>query len=119
MIGKRAVDSPSKVNDGVSGTGALRYALHLRFLCPCPKKISTSIQRCKSDPLSAPVRKIMKSEERRFYLYNDLKVVFPQRHSDADEGKVWIVPSISYSLVLMLFPQRALVFLGIWIFLLR
>uniref|UniRef100_A0A7C9AM30 Atos-like conserved domain-containing protein n=1 Tax=Opuntia streptacantha TaxID=393608 RepID=A0A7C9AM30_OPUST len=90
LIGKRAVDSPSKVNDGVSGTGALRYALHLRFLCPCPKKISTSIQRCKSDPLSAPVRKIMKSEERRFYLYNDLKVVFPQRHSDADEGKLHV-----------------------------
>ena len=26
--------------------------------------------------------------ERRFYLYNDLRVVFPQRHSDTDEGKV-------------------------------
>ena len=26
--------------------------------------------------------------ERRFYLYNDLRVVFPQRHSDADEGTV-------------------------------
>ena len=100
MTGKRAVNSPSKVNESVSGTGALRYALHLRFLCPHPKKILTCIQRCKSDPLSAPARKIMKSEERCFYLYNDLKVVFPQRHSDADEGKVWIVPFVSYSLVL-------------------
>ncbi|KAJ8421983.1 hypothetical protein Cgig2_003616 [Carnegiea gigantea] len=110
MTGKRAVNGPSKVHESVSGTGALRYALHLRFLCPHPKKISTCIQRCKSDPLPAPARKIMKSEERRFYLYNDLKVVFPQRHSDADEGKVWIVPFISYSLVL--FPEIGYCFLA-------
>ncbi|KAJ4841750.1 hypothetical protein Tsubulata_003036 [Turnera subulata] len=48
-----------------------------------------TVQRCKSDPLSVPQK--MNSgveEERKFYLYNDLKVVFPQRHSDTDEGKL-------------------------------
>lgn len=27
-------------------------------------------------------------QERSFYLYDDMRVVFPQRHSDSDEGKV-------------------------------
>lgn len=91
VTGKGLVHNPLKVNESANGNGALRYALHLRFLCPHPKKISRSIQRCKSDPLSAPERKkTTKSEERRFYLYSDLKVVFPQRHSDADEGKLHV-----------------------------
>lgn len=78
-----------KVNDSTTGAGALRYALHLRFLCPFPKQSSRSIQRCKSDPLSVPKNKSLDMNgERRFYLYNDLRVVFPQRHSDADEGKL-------------------------------
>ncbi|KAJ4823189.1 hypothetical protein Tsubulata_015136 [Turnera subulata] len=79
----------SKINESNPGSGALRYALHLRFLCPSPKRSSKSVQRCKSDPLSVPQK--MNSgveEERKFYLYNDLKVVFPQRHSDTDEGKL-------------------------------
>lgn len=63
-----------KANDNMAGVGALRYALHLRFLCPYPKKGSKSTD--------------SKGLERRFYLYNDLRVVFPQRHSDVDEGKV-------------------------------
>ena len=46
-----------KVNDSTTGAGALRYALHLRFLCPFPKQSSRSIQRCKSDPLSVPKNK--------------------------------------------------------------
>lgn len=77
---KKSGHGCSKVNE--NSTGALRYALHLRFLCPSSKKSSSSVQRCKSDPVSLP------EGERRFYLYNDLRVVFPQRHSDADEGKV-------------------------------
>ncbi|KAK4781421.1 hypothetical protein SAY86_015523 [Trapa natans] len=63
-----------KANDNIAGVGALRYALHLRFLCPFPKKGSKF--------------KDSKGVGRRFYLYNDLRVVFPQRHSDADEGKL-------------------------------
>ncbi|KAF9622385.1 hypothetical protein IFM89_031188 [Coptis chinensis] len=81
--------SSVKVNENTTGAGVLRYALHLRFLCLHPKKPSRSVQRCKSDPLSAPEKNFMDVErERRFYLYNDLRVVFPQRHSDADEGKL-------------------------------
>ncbi|XP_044493235.1 uncharacterized protein LOC123216744 isoform X2 [Mangifera indica] len=83
----KSVNSPLKVNKSNTGTGVLRYALHLRVLCPHPKRSSRSIQRCKSDPLSAP-----KDSDivRRFYLYNDMKVVFPQRHSDSDEGKLHV-----------------------------
>ncbi|KAK6928573.1 Protein FAM214, C-terminal [Dillenia turbinata] len=76
-----------KVNDNVTGAGILRYALHLRFICPSPKRSSRSVQRCKSDPLSVPKRTALEGD-RKFYLYNDLKVVFPQRHSDSDEGKL-------------------------------
>lgn len=69
--------------------GALRYALHLRFLCPSKKKCGKSMNRCISDPLSVPQRSQSDvHEERRFYLYNDIRVVFPQRHTDSDEGKV-------------------------------
>ncbi|CAO2818318.1 unnamed protein product [Amaranthus hypochondriacus] len=71
-----------KVNESSNGNGVLRYALHMRFVCPHPKRMSRSVQRYQSDPSS-------KTEaERRFYLYSDLKVVFPQRHSDSDEGKL-------------------------------
>lgn len=71
-----------------NGGGVLRYALHARFVCPLPKKSSRSLQRCKSDPSSEPARTNDLDGERRFYLYSDLRVVFPQRHSDSDEGKV-------------------------------
>ena len=85
---KKPVHSCSRVNENNGTAGALRYALHLRFICPFPKN-SRSMQRCKSDPLSIPEKTGMDMDgDRRFYLYNDLKVVFPQRHSDADEGKV-------------------------------
>lgn len=77
-----------KVDENTSA-GVLRYALHLRFLCPYARKGSRSMQRCKSDAFSQPYGNSNDSEgERRFYLYNDLRVVFPQRHTDADEGKV-------------------------------
>ncbi|KAM5582086.1 hypothetical protein ABKV19_011011 [Rosa sericea] len=77
----------SRVNQNKNS--ALRYALHLRFVCPLPKKGSRSLQRCKSNTLSASQRTSLDVEgERRFYLYNDLRVVFPQRQTDADEGKL-------------------------------
>ncbi|XP_040383325.1 uncharacterized protein LOC102703243 [Oryza brachyantha] len=77
----------SKIND--TAGGALRYALHLRFLSPFAKKSSRSMQRCKSDVSSEPYSNNTGPEEhRRFYLYNDIRVVFPQRHSDADEGEL-------------------------------
>ncbi|CAJ2672374.1 unnamed protein product [Trifolium pratense] len=69
-----------------SSAGPLRYALHLRFICPSPKKSSKSV---KKSSFSFPEKAGLDNEgERRFYLCNDLKVVFPQRHSDADEGKM-------------------------------
>lgn len=77
-----------KVNENPNSS-VLRYALHLRFLCPFSKKNSKTVQRCKSDPLSTPEKNSTNiGMERRFYLYNDMRVVFPQRHSDSDEGKL-------------------------------
>ncbi|CAL1398521.1 unnamed protein product [Linum trigynum] len=67
------------------GCGALRYALHLRFLCPYPKRSpskSVAAEKAASSPKSEA------HVDRRFYLYNDMRVVFPQRHTDADEGKL-------------------------------
>ncbi|KAL2482707.1 hypothetical protein Fot_44151 [Forsythia ovata] len=85
----QSVRSPSKVNENTAGSGVLRYALHLRFLCPHPKKYLKTFQRCKSGASSLPARNGVDSEaERRFYLYDDMRVVFPQRHSDSDEGKL-------------------------------
>ncbi|KAL8140874.1 hypothetical protein V2J09_006895 [Rumex salicifolius] len=85
---KTLLSSPSKINESGHGNGVLRYALHLRFFCPHPKKSSKSIQRCKSDPFSVPSGNGNCIDgDRRFYLYSDLKVVFPQRHADSDEGK--------------------------------
>lgn len=78
-----------KVKENLSGSGTLRYALHLRFMCPPLKKYSESVQGCKSDPAYSPRGNSGENElERRFYLYNDLRVVFPQRHTDSDEGKL-------------------------------
>lgn len=83
------VCSPSKVNTNVTGSGVLRYALHLRFVCPHSKKNSKNGSKSKSGPSSLPSSNNIDSlGDRRFYLYNDMRVVFPQRHSDSDEGKV-------------------------------
>ena len=77
----------SRANPNATAVGALRYALHLRFLCTLPKRSSISVRQ--ADPSLASERnKTDTQDHRRFYLYDDLKVVFPQRHSDADEGKV-------------------------------
>lgn len=73
-------------------SGVLRYALHLKFVCPSRKK-SSKLGRKKS----------LDDEERRFYLYNDLRVVFPQRHTDSDEGKVCLEKT---HLVISFFPFR-------------
>ncbi|XP_073281883.1 uncharacterized protein [Primulina huaijiensis] len=74
-----------------SGSGVLRYILHLRFMCPHRKKYSRDAHKCKSGPSFYPAMNGINSEgERRFYLYNDMKVVFPQRHSDSDEGKLQV-----------------------------
>ncbi|XP_052183058.1 uncharacterized protein LOC127795435 [Diospyros lotus] len=80
--------SSSKVNESTVNSGVMRYALHLRFLCCLRKKSSRRVHRCVSDPLSTPSINVDTQGERRFYLYNDMRVVFPQRHSDADEGKL-------------------------------
>ncbi|EYU43017.1 hypothetical protein ABFS82_04G121000 [Erythranthe guttata] len=87
---KQSLYSPSKVNKNT--TGVLRYAIHLRFVCPHMKKYSRTGPKCKSGPSSLPSRNgIMDIEgERRFYLYNDMRVVFPQRHTDSDEGKLQV-----------------------------
>jgi len=68
----------------------LKYALHLRFMCPPlrnhgKEKIS-SIQSISGSPKCLGSAEV--EEERRFYIYGDLRVVFPQRHADADEGQV-------------------------------
>ncbi|KAI8019106.1 Protein FAM214B [Camellia lanceoleosa] len=79
----------SKVNENAASGGTLRYALHVRFLCPFSKRSVISVRSCKSDPPSVPQKtKLDADRKRRFYLYNDMRVVFPQRHSDADEGKL-------------------------------
>lgn len=89
VLDQKSAHVCSKVNGNPSSVGALRYALHLRFLCPSPKKCSKSVEKNKSNFLSQPQSSI-DNEERKIYLYNDLRVVFPQRHTDADEGKLYV-----------------------------
>ncbi|XP_042064149.1 uncharacterized protein LOC121807869 isoform X2 [Salvia splendens] len=75
----------------VSGTGVLRYAVHLRFIFPHSKKSLKNCMKSKSGPSSLPSSNNMDCQgERRFYLYNEMRVVFPQRHSDSDEGKLQV-----------------------------
>ncbi|KAK9678114.1 hypothetical protein RND81_11G188800 [Saponaria officinalis] len=75
IIGTKASAGSFKATQSSSSSGVLRYALQLRFLCPSAKKSSKFVQRGTE-------------QEPRFYLYNDLRVVFPQRHTDSDEGKL-------------------------------
>nr|XP_010943732.2 uncharacterized protein LOC105061402 isoform X2 [Elaeis guineensis] len=90
LTSRKPANSSSKVNNNSTGAGVLRYALHLRFICLPSRKYLKLKQRCKFDSSSLPQTKNMDiEEERRFYLYNDLRVVFPQHHSDAGEGKKW------------------------------
>ncbi|CAH2045296.1 unnamed protein product [Thlaspi arvense] len=81
--GKSCSKSSSKECNG--GSGALRYALHLRFICPLPKKASKKADETET---TGQKKNLDSDGKRRFYLYNDLRVVFPQRHTDSDEGKL-------------------------------
>ncbi|XP_051119515.1 uncharacterized protein LOC127243503 isoform X2 [Andrographis paniculata] len=68
----------STLCDGVcsrSRSRGLRYALHLRFICPPDHHRKTGGG---------------SGGERRFHLYSDMRVVFPQRHWDSDEGKLQV-----------------------------
>ncbi|KAL0692619.1 hypothetical protein Bca4012_059799 [Brassica carinata] len=80
--GESCIKSSKECN---GGSGALRYALHLRFICPLPKKASKKPQETKT---TGQKKDLEADGKRRFYLYNDLRVVFPQRHTDSDEGKL-------------------------------
>lgn len=75
---------------GGEGGGVLRYALHLRFMCPPlrnhGKEKGLNAQKSSTPPAACKGGEV--EDERRFYIYGDLRVVFPQRHSDAHEGKV-------------------------------
>jgi len=83
------LNGSSKINKNSLNNCIMLYALHLRFMCPLPKKRSRSVSTRNSDPLPSEARNLMDNEhERSFYLYDDMRVVFPQRHSDSDEGKV-------------------------------
>lgn len=83
------LNGSTKINDNSINNCVLLYALHLRFMCTLPKKHLRSVPTKKPDPLSSGARKLMDNkDERSFYLYDDMRVVFPQRHSDSDEGKV-------------------------------
>ncbi|XP_058781283.1 uncharacterized protein LOC131655414 isoform X2 [Vicia villosa] len=85
------LNGSTKINNNSINNCVLLYALHLRFMCTLPKKRTRSVPACKSDPLSSEARKLMDNEdERSFYLYDDMRVVFPQRHSDSDEGKLHV-----------------------------
>ncbi|XP_047940964.1 uncharacterized protein LOC125188243 isoform X2 [Salvia hispanica] len=80
-----------EVNKNTTGSGVLRYALHLRFVCPHSKKSLKNCMKSKSGASPLPSSDNMDSQgERRFYLYNEMRVVFPQRHSDSDEGKLQV-----------------------------
>ncbi|XP_051115704.1 uncharacterized protein LOC127240895 [Andrographis paniculata] len=90
-ISGSGVCSSSKINKNTN-SGALRYALHLRFICPHRKKSPKAGLKSQSGgPSSLPSKTGIDSEsDRRFYLYNDMRVVFPHRHSDSDEGKLHV-----------------------------
>ncbi|EYU31858.1 hypothetical protein ABFS82_06G002700 [Erythranthe guttata] len=84
---RKSLHSCLKANGNATTSGALRYALHLRFSCPFSKESSVSVSRSNAS-LATERSRFNIEGHRRFYLYDDLKVVFPQRHSDADEGKL-------------------------------
>lgn len=77
------------------GSSALRYALHLRFVCP-PLKTAQKLKVSTIPPPDSTPRHFVGvkdssvEDKRRFYLYSDLRVVFPQRHADSDEGKLQV-----------------------------
>lgn len=77
----------------VTTPGVLKYALQLRFMCQPLRnngkdKISSIQSRSESPQSMGGSAEV--EEERRFYIYGDLRVVFPQRHADADEGQLQV-----------------------------
>ena len=84
-----------KGSEDVGGSSVLRYALHLRFVCPSlktPRKAKEAALKCSS--VSMDTEDNLLEDKRRFYLYGDLRVVFPQRQSDSDEGKVGSIEAV-------------------------
>ncbi|GAQ85519.1 hypothetical protein KFL_002390110 [Klebsormidium nitens] len=81
------------------GSGALLYALHMRLMCaPAKARQRKSWPRSKQDNDTeikqggepGPEQEPDYLDRRRFYLYGDLRVVFPQRRSDADDVKLHV-----------------------------
>ncbi|EFJ28764.1 hypothetical protein SELMODRAFT_441217 [Selaginella moellendorffii] len=84
-------DKASRLEES-SGT-VLRYALHMRFMCAPLKKReleenAEEEEEARARKPSTPGAAAAAADKRRFYLYGDLRVVFPQRQSDSDEGKM-------------------------------
>ncbi|KAL3686245.1 hypothetical protein R1sor_004267 [Riccia sorocarpa] len=90
------VRNPGGLQSVEGGGNSLRYALHLRFICPPLKKDKCCGIALAGNPESpkAPSPRANKGQtvkdERRFYIYEDLRVVFPQRQADSDEGKLQV-----------------------------
>lgn len=88
-------NSTNSIKSCEGGGSVLRYALHLRFACP-PLKTTQQIRSSTvqtSDSYGIPFSGVGNhalEDKRRFYLYGDLRVVFPQRHADSDEGKLHV-----------------------------
>jgi hypothetical protein len=100
---------------GGGSSGVLRYALHLRFVCPASRQASKA--ELNGSSVSSmdghrdhELQQQPSEDKRRFYLYSDLRVVFPQRRSDSDEGKVGCPICGASSPV---FSRR---FLSVWIY---
>jgi len=97
----RSGNSQGSLKSGEGGGSVLRYALHLRFMCPplrTPGKEKAASEQSFSGQSTPPcaVKALDAEDRRRFYIYGDLRVVFPQRQSDADEGKVHFLYFITF-----------------------
>lgn len=89
------------------GGSVLRYALHMRFLCP-PLKTRGKCRGKDTQNSASSVPSVSSGsagalDERRFYIYGDLRAVFPRRQSDADEGKVTQASVEEYSVLVSFF----------------
>ncbi|CAK9231765.1 unnamed protein product [Sphagnum troendelagicum] len=94
-LSKAVCCGKGSLKSGEGGGSVLRYALHLRFMCPplrTPGKEKAASEQSFSGQSTPPcaVKALDAEDRRRFYIYGDLRVVFPQRQSDADEGKLQV-----------------------------
>ncbi|KAL2623971.1 hypothetical protein R1flu_008216 [Riccia fluitans] len=91
----RDIGKPGSLKNVEGGGNSLRYALHLRFMCPLKKDKCGGIPPAEN-PGSPRVVSLGTNQgpavkdERRFYIYEDLRVIFPQRQADSDEGKLQV-----------------------------